>query len=83
MTCDELLRALNEYIDDESALAMYQEFAQHLAGCNPCQLVVDNIRKTIQLYRAGQPYPMPATFQERFRQALREQWKKRFPQATV
>jgi anti-sigma factor RsiW len=83
MTCDELLRALNDYIDDESALAMYREFAEHLAGCNPCQLVIDNIRKTIQLFRAGEPYPMPAAFQERFRQALREQWKKRFPQAAV
>lgn len=83
MTCDELLRALNAYIDDESALAMYREFADHLADCNPCQLVIDNIRKTIQLYRAGEPYPMPAAFQERFRQALREHWKKRFPQAAV
>lgn len=83
MTCEELLKALNDYVDDESVLAMCQEFAEHLAGCNPCQVVVDNIRKTIQLYKAGEPYPMPPEFQLQFRQALREQWKKKFPHAKV
>ena len=83
MTCEELLRALNEVIDDASALALYAEFADHLAGCNPCQLVVDNIRKTIQLFKAGEPYPMPNTFQDRFREALKAKWKAKFPHAVV
>lgn len=81
MTCEELLKALNDYIDDESVLAICQDFAEHLVGCNPCQVVVDNIRKTIQLYKASEPYPMPSEFQAQFQQALREQWKKKFPQA--
>ncbi len=79
MSCEELLRALNEVIDDASALALYTEFADHLSGCNPCQLVVDNVRKTIQLYKSGEPYPMPAGFQDRFRDALRAKWQARFP----
>lgn len=81
MSCEELLRALNEVIDDRSAMELYTDFAEHLAGCNPCQLVVDNVRKTIQLYRGGEPYPMPAGFQDRFRDALRQQWLKKFPTA--
>ena len=83
MTCEELLRALNEVIDDASALALYAEFADHLSGCNPCQLVVDNIRKTIQLFKAGTPYPMPAAFQARFREAIKAKWKAKFPHAAV
>ncbi len=83
MTCEELLKALNDYIDDESLLAICQDFAEHLAGCNPCQVVVDNIRKTIQLYKAGEPYPMPPEFQARFRAALLEKWKQKFPHAQV
>ena len=78
MTCEELLQALNEVIDDESALSIYEEFAEHLAGCNPCQLVVDNIRKTIQLYQASKRYEMPAAFQTRFREALRKKWASKF-----
>lgn len=83
MTYEELLRALNAVIDDESALALYTEFAEHLAGCNPCHLVVDNVRKTIRLYKAGEPYPMPEAFQDRFRAALRAKWKAKFPDAAV
>ncbi len=81
MTCEELLQALNAVIDDTSALEIYQEFADHLAGCNPCQIVVDNIRKTIRLYQAGKAYPMPVKFQDRFRQALRARWNAKFPSA--
>lgn len=83
MSCEELLAALNEVIDDASALALYHEFAEHLTGCNPCQLVVDNIRKTIRLYRDGTPYPMPAAFEDRFRDALKAKWKAKFPDAIV
>ena len=83
MTCEELLQALNEVIDDASALALYTEFATHLAGCNPCQLVVDNIRNTIELYQAGAPYQMPEAFTDRFREALKAKWKTKFPDATV
>lgn len=79
MTCDELLQALNDYVDDESVAAVCREFADHLAGCNPCRVVVDNIRKTIQLYRADAPYPMPPEFGARLRDALRARWREKFP----
>jgi hypothetical protein len=81
MTYEELLQALNEVIDDQTALALYEEFSEHLHGCNPCQLVVDNIRNTIHLYKAGEPYEMPAAFQHRFREALKAKWRAKFPQS--
>ena len=79
MTCEELLKALNDYVDDETVLAVCREFADHLAGCNPCRVVVDNIRNTIRLYKAGEPYPMPPAFQARLRDALRAKWGQAFP----
>ena len=63
MTCEELLAALNDYVDGERLTAVCEKFAEHLAGCNPCQVVVDNIRQTISLYRDGEPYPLPDVFQ--------------------
>jgi anti-sigma factor RsiW len=75
MKCEDLLKAMNEYVDGGLDPAVCREFEQHLAGCNPCQLVVDNIRKTITLYREGKPYEIPAEFQDRLRQTLRERWK--------
>jgi hypothetical protein len=81
MTCEELLKALNDYVEDETVLAVCREFAAHLAGCNPCQIVVDNIRNTIRLYKSGRPYPMPPEFQARLRDALRAKWEQTFPRA--
>lgn len=77
MKCEELLKALNEYVDGELDPAICEEFEQQLAGCNPCQVVVDNIRKTILLYREGRPYEVPAEFQCRLRHTLQERWKAR------
>ena len=79
MSCDELLKALNDYVDDESTVAVCREFALHLAECNPCQVVVDNIRKTIQLYKDGEPYPIPPECAERINDALRVKWRAMFP----
>ena len=79
MNCDELLAALNEYVDGTVDPAVCDGFQEHLAGCNPCQVVIDNIRQTIQLYKAGEPYPMPAEFHQQLRQVLRAKWKAKFP----
>ena len=78
MTCEELLKALNDYVDGAELTAICEEFSQHLAGCNPCQVVVDNIRQTIALYQAGKPYPLPKTFEERLQQELKSRWEEKF-----
>lgn len=75
MKCDELLALLNDYVDGETAAGLCAEFERHLAGCNPCQVVVDNIQKTITLYRAGEPYQLPAAFRDQLHAALRAQWE--------
>lgn len=84
MTCEELLKALNEYVDGtlDLSLAECQRFAEHLAGCHPCQIVVDNIRGTIALYQAGEPYPLPAEFASRLQQALQSRWEAKFGRTT-
>ena len=79
MTCDELLKALNEYVDGALDPGVCAGFEKHLAGCNPCQVVVDNIRKTIDLYKAGEPYPMPAEFRDGLRAVLQARWREKFP----
>lgn len=78
MKCEELLKALNEYVDGNVDPAICEEFANHLEGCNPCQIVVDNIRNTISLYRSGEPYEMPVEFHDRLREQLRKKWSSVF-----
>jgi hypothetical protein len=75
MKCEELLAILNEYVDGTVDLSLCEEFEKHMAGCNPCQVVVDNIRKTITLYKAGKPYVLPVKFRERLHNVVRQRWK--------
>lgn len=79
MNCDELLARLNDHVDGDLPPGVCEELQRHLAGCNPCQVVVDNIRQTITLYRAGQPYELPADFQRRLHDCLRARWNERPP----
>jgi anti-sigma factor RsiW len=75
MTCEEMLALLNEYVDGTVDPALCEEFEKHMAGCNPCQVVVDNIRQTITLYQNGQPYELPVKFREQLHDALRARWR--------
>jgi len=81
MKCEELLAALNEYVDGEIDPGVCKAFESHLKDCDPCQIVVDNIRKTITLYKAGEPFELPAEFREHLHRHLREKWKAKFAQA--
>ena len=74
MKCEELLTMLNEYVDGTVDPSICKEFEKHLAGCNPCQVVVDNIRQTITLYKNGQPYELPVAFREKLHAALRQRF---------
>lgn len=73
--CGELLALLNEYIDGKVDPSICKELENHLAKCNPCRVVVDNVRKTITLYRKDEPCDLPAGFRSRLHAALRNCWK--------
>ena len=79
MKCEELLAMLNEYVDGTVDPAVCKEFEQHMAGCNPCQVVVDPLRQPLPLSPAGQPYAMPVKFRQRMPNTLRQKWKEKFP----
>ena len=80
MKCEELLKQLNEYVDGTIEPGVCEKFEKHMAGCNPCQVVVDNIRKTITLYKAGKPYELRLRFRRTLHETLRARWKQKHPQ---
>jgi hypothetical protein len=49
-----------------------------MADCNPCQIVVDTIKKTIIIYKEGKPYELPLEFKKKLHSALQEKWKQTF-----
>jgi len=74
MKCQELLSALNEYLDGETRSALCQALQEHLANCGSCRVVIDNIRQTITLYRAGEAMPLPTGLHEKIRSIMQERW---------
>jgi hypothetical protein len=66
----EVLAMLNEDMDGTVDPAVCEEFEKLMAVCNPRQVVADNIRKTITLYKRGQPYGMPVEFRQGLHEVL-------------
>lgn len=75
MNCDDLLQQLNAYIDGEIDPAVCENLQKHLADCNPCRIVVDNIRQTISIYKDDQQIDVPLQYKKCLHNALREKWK--------
>ena len=75
MKCTDLLALLNDYVDGAIDPSLCSQFEAHMVGCNPCQVVIDNIRQTITLYRNGAVHELPLPFRQQLHAALRERWK--------
>ncbi|HWH68585.1 MAG TPA: zf-HC2 domain-containing protein [Candidatus Sulfotelmatobacter sp.] len=78
MDCDDLLKQLNEYVDGNLAPGVCDEFRAHLKDCNPCQVVVDNVRNTIRLYRDGQEVPLPEECRAKLHELLKARFQAKF-----
>ena len=75
MKCEELLAALNQYVDGELDPGVCDAYREHLDGCNPCQIVIDNIRQTIKLYRAEEQFELPDSLHRQLVELLRDRWQ--------
>ena len=55
--CSQLLGNLSEYIDGDLQAELCAEIEAHLKDCDNCHVVIDTLRKTVELYEqtANQP----------------------------
>ncbi len=64
--CRRLLGSLSEYIDGELQAELCAQIEEHLQGCENCRIVVDTLRKTVDLYeQAAPPAKLPEGVRER------------------
>lgn len=78
MPCQNLLRGLSDYLDGETQSALCQSLREHLADCPTCRIVVDNLRQTITLYKAGVESPLPSDVHQTLRSALLDRWAAKY-----
>jgi len=70
MTCAQFLEELNDYLDDETDGAMRAELERHLGKCPGCRVIWDTTRKTVQVFKGLEPYPIPAHLESRLLEAI-------------
>ena len=64
--CKQLLGSLSDYIDGELQAELCSIIEQHLLECDNCRIVVDTLRKTVELYRqTSGPAELPGSVRER------------------
>ncbi len=68
--CRHLLDELSDYLDGAASAEMCAEIERHLADCGDCRVVVDTLRRTIQLYHALPQPDLPAAARERLYKSL-------------
>ena len=79
MNCDDLLKQLNEYVEGNLEPGVCDEFRTHLKDCNPCQIVVDNIRQTIRLYKNRREVELPDSCRAKVQDLLKRKFQDKYP----
>jgi anti-sigma factor RsiW len=75
LNCEEVIHELSDYIDGELAGALQQELESHLDECSDCKLVVNQTKKTIEIFCDSEPIELPAEVRSRLHDALRRKFK--------
>lgn len=64
--CKDLLGTLSDYIDGTLKQELCAELEKHLSGCSNCRIVVDTLRKTVELYHeSGEEEDIPEEIRQR------------------
>jgi len=79
LTCKEFLNELNDYLDETTRAELRQELETHLAECPNCWVICDTTRKTIQIYKGVDPYPIPDDVRSRLLVALQKKMAAQAP----
>ena len=70
LTCKDFLSELSEYLDESVDVEARAKLEQHITECPNCWVIADTTKKTVQIYKGMEPYPIPEDVQSRLMKAL-------------
>ena len=70
LTCKDFLKELSEYLDERTDAELRAKLEQHITACPNCWVIADTTRRTIQIYKGMEPYPIPSDVEDRLMRAL-------------
>ncbi len=72
VTCKQFLDELGEFLDESVQGDVRRELEEHLNECPNCWVICDTTKRTIEIYRGVDPYPVPGEVHDRLVTALRK-----------
>lgn len=77
MQCEDLVKYLSDYLDDDLPEALRADAREHLLTCENCRVVLDSTQRAILLYReAGQRQHIPLDRQQALYHQLEAAFKR-------
>ena len=70
LTCKQFIEELGDYLDEKTDPELRQKLEKHISDCPNCWVICDTTKKTIQIYKGMEPYPIPGDVQSRLMRAL-------------
>jgi anti-sigma factor RsiW len=61
---------LTDYLDERIDAELRAKLERHITECPNCWVIADTTKKTIQIYKGREPYPIPAEVESRLMKAL-------------
>ena len=70
LTCKDFLHELSDYLDESIDAELRAKLEKHITECPNCWVIADTTRKTVQIYKGMDPYPVPHEVEQRLMLAL-------------
>jgi hypothetical protein len=70
LTCKQFLDELSDYLDEKTDAELRKKLEDHINECPNCWVICDTTKKTIQIYKGMDPYPIPQDIHSRLMSAL-------------
>ena len=70
LTCKDFLGELSEYLDEAVDAQVRARLEEHIAECPNCWVIADTTKRTVQIYKGMDPYPIPGDVEARLMAAL-------------
>lgn len=74
MNCENVIQELSNFLDGELTAVLAEELESHLEECSDCKLVVNQTKKTIELYCDCGPIELPKEVRSRLHDALQKKF---------
>lgn len=75
MNCEDVIHELSNFLDGEMSAAAVEDLEVHLEECSDCKIVVNQTKKTIELYCDCEPVELPKEMRKRLHEALQKKFR--------